>query len=132
MTIIELNTKGCTEILLKNCATNTYDGGGKYPAPALLDDDSKKLATCILELVKANAIDRKRIKPNYVLSMMLRGFASTDNYIVSDEFALMFFKFYTSLAIATNNTYKHGIERGKSLLVGLNDGTLTLNDFDKP
>ncbi len=122
-----MSRKGCSDITLKDCATNTYK---RVDKPALSDEDSKKLAEMLIEMVSKNAIDRKRVTFNYEVTMMYRGFASSDNFVVSDEFGLMFFNMYSALCFAINNTYSSGISRGKSALIGLNDGTLSMSDFN--
>ena len=128
MTLIEMNRKGCTDLLLRNCELDTYS---RIDAPKLTGEDSVAVAEALIQLVQKNAINRKRIKPTYVVTMMLRGHSMDSDFIVSDEFALHFYNYYAMLSKVTHNIYNAGMEKGKSVLVGLNDGTISMSDFDK-
>ena len=61
----------------------------------------------------------------------MRGSASQSNYIVPTNFVLAFVSMYDALSKSTKNTYKSGLNKGKNLLMGLNDGSLTMNDFNE-
>ncbi len=130
LTYVELNPKCCSDLLLKDCASNTYQRIG---APLLLDKDSKLLAESFMELFAAVAITRIRGEWANELTMVERGYCfNTDyNFVVTNEFAISFFNTYKMLSSSTNNLYNQGLETGKSLLIGLNNGLITMNDFNE-
>lgn len=130
MTKVELNPKYASNLHLRDMRANTYQAVSQ---PLLSESDSKKLTDTIKDLFKTVAIDRKRGTWNYELSMDMRGFCVPDeyNFIVSDEFALAFFKFYKAISAGTYSAFEDGKNKGGSLLIGLNDGTYTVNDFNE-
>ena len=85
MVLIEMNRKGCSDLLLKDCTSNRYSGNHK--APKLTKEDSQKIALALIELVSKNAVDRKRTKPeDHVITMIERGLGHPkDDFFVSNE-----------------------------------------------
>lgn len=57
LTYVELNPKYCSDLLLKDCAANTYR---RIDAPLLSEMDSKNMAQSFIALFRSAAIDRKR------------------------------------------------------------------------
>lgn len=130
LSYFELNPNGATSLHLKHVSTRIYNN---TKTPVLSDVDSKSLADTITALLKSVAVDRKRGEWDYEIGFGMRGSMThrENNIVVPTEVALNFFSFYKAFSDATHNTYAAGLERGKNLLAGLNDGTYTLNDFNQ-
>ncbi len=128
LTYVELNPYRCSNLYLNNRADNTYQTSG---APILLEEDSRRLAESFRELFSAVSVDCKK-GWTHVLTMAERGTRMNDDwdFVVPTKFALSFLKMYQELSESTSNIHKDGLETGKSLLIGLNNGTITLNDFN--
>jgi hypothetical protein len=137
LSYVELSPTVCDAIILQNLRVREKEYGGAH-APRLTAADSKKLAQAIIRLFETVAVKKKTLyrenkeykQMDYCMTMMHRGFAVQEDYIVPTEFVRAFVQLYDAMATATENTYNSGLERGKNLLVGLNDGTLTMNDFN--
>jgi NADPH:quinone reductase-like Zn-dependent oxidoreductase len=130
LTHVQLNPKRCSDLLLRDYSSNTYQ---RIPAPILLDEDSRLLAESFRELLASVAIERKRGDWAYELTMAERGsrFEGDYDFVVTNEFALSFFNSYKVLSVATGNIYRSGLDTGKSLLLSLNNGLITMNDFNE-
>ncbi len=128
LTYIELNPKRCSDLLLKDCVLDTYS---RIEAPYLLENDSRLLAESFRELFASVAVDRKRGEWTHEVTMMERGhrFEGDYDFVVPTEFALAFFNTYRILSESTKSVHKSGLETGKSLLISLNNGAITMNDF---
>ncbi len=129
LTYVELNPNRCSDLLLKNCSDKTYQ---RIPAPFLLLEDSKLLAESFRALFASVDVGRKRGEWSHELTFLERGFVITPDwdFVVPTEFALSFFNTYKILSESTHNIYQDGREEGKSLLFGLNKGSLTMDDFN--
>lgn len=138
LSYVELSENGCSSIVLENLRMREKVYGGAR-ALTLGEADSKKLATTIIELFKTVAIKQKTLyrthkeykKMDYLMTMTYRGAASQHNYIVPTDFVLSFVAMYDMMAAATKNIYGIGMDKGKNLLIGLNDGTYTIKDFNE-
>ncbi len=129
LTYVQLNHKRCSDLLLKDCVADSYQ---RIPAPLLLEEGSRLLAESFRELFASVSIDRKRGIWTNELTMTERGNRIEGDYdfVVPTEFALSFFKTYKVLSEATRKLHENGTEIGKNLLFGLNNGTLTMNEFN--
>jgi len=138
LSYVELSELGCDSIVLENIQVREKVYGGAH-APMLSDKDSKKLAKAIIELFEAVAVKKKTLfreykeykEMDYVMTMTMRGSASQHNYVVPTKFVKAFVAMYGAMATGTKNTYAIGLDKGKNLLLGLSDGTYTINDFNK-
>lgn len=138
LSYVELSELGCDSIVLENLQVREKVYGGAA-ALMLSDKDSKKLAKTIIELFETVAVKKKTLfreykeykEMDYVMTMTMRGSASQHNYIVPTKFVKAFVTMYGMIAAGTKNTYSIGLDKGKNLLLGLNDGTYTINDFNK-
>jgi hypothetical protein len=138
LSYVELSERGCDSIILRNLQVREDVYGGAS-APFLSDKDSLALAKTIIKLFEAVAVKKKTlyrhhkeyIEMDYEMTMSMRGSSSQLNYIVPTAFVLAFVSMYGAMAMATKNTYKIGLNKGKDLLFGLNDGSLTIKDFNE-
>ena len=138
LSYVELSERGCDSIVLQNLHIREEVYGGAS-APVLSDKDSKKLAQSIIELFKTVAVKKKTLfrdhkeykEMDYIMTMTMRGSASDHNYIVPTKFVQAFVSMYGAMATTTKNTYNIGMDKGKNLLLGLNDGTYTIKDFNE-
>lgn len=138
LSYVELSEHGCNSIVLENLQVREEVYGGAR-APMLSDKDSKKLAKTIIELFEAVAIKKKTLyreykeykEMDYCMTMTMRGSASQHNYVVPTKFVKAVVAMYKAIALGTKNIHTIGLEKGKNLLLGLNDGTYTINDFNK-
>ena len=137
LSYVELSERGCDAIILQNLRIKEEVYGGAS-SPFLSDKDSHALAKTIIKLFESVAIKKKSLhrdnkeykQMDYIMTMSMRGNSSHSNYIVPTEFVLAFVKMYGAMAKGTKTTYAIGLEKGKDLLIGLNDGTYTMNDFN--
>ena len=138
LSYVELSENGCDSITLENLRIREEVYGGAH-APTISDKDSKKLAKTIIKMFQAVSVKKKTLhrshkeykSMDYIMTMHMRGSASQLDYIIPTDFVLAFVEMYDMMATATKNVYGIGLDRGRNLLLGLNDGTYTINDFNK-
>jgi len=138
LSYVELSERGCDSIHLQNLQVREEVYGGA-PAPFLSEKDSKALAKTIIKLFESVAIKKKTLfrdnkeykEMDYLMTMSMRGSASQSDYIVPTNFVLAFVSMYDAMAKGTKNTHSIGLDKGKNLLLGLTDGSYTINDFNK-
>jgi hypothetical protein len=138
LSYVELSDRGCNSIVLENLQVREEVYGGAS-APVMSDKDSLALSKAIIKLFQTVAVKKKSLfrqnkeykSMDYIMTMTMRGSASQHDYIVPTEFVKAFVKMYDAMAVASKNTYKSGKDKGKNLLLGLTDGSYTINDFNK-
>lgn len=138
LSYVELSEYGCDTISLQNLRVREEVYGGAS-APTISNKDSKALAKTIIKLFQSVAVKKKTLyreykeykEMDYLMTMLYRGSVSEHNYIVPTKFVLAFVSMYDLIALATKNIHSVGLDKGKNLLIGLTDGTYTLNDFNK-
>lgn len=138
LSYVELSDKGCDSIILRNLRIREDVYGGSR-SPMLSDKDSKALAQTIIKLFESVAVKKKTLyrdykeykEMDYEMTMCYKGSVADLNYIVPTKFVVQFVEMYKAMASATHNTYNIGLDKGKNLLLGLNDGTYTIKDFNE-
>lgn len=138
LSYVQLSKRGCDSITLENLRVKEAVYGGAHRL-TLSDKDSEALAKTIIKLFESVAVKKKSLyrdnkeykEMDYIMTMHMRGSASQDDYVVPTNFVKAFVAMYDAMSAGTKATHRMGLDKGKNLLLGLTDGSYTLNDFNK-
>jgi len=137
------NKNGWNTVSVYDTATDKYDEYSHFTNrnTMVVTGSTEKHADALMETLHAflntinpeNEKDKKRGQDyDYEFNMQRSNSYEKGNTIVlSTPTAKAFFNFYVSLVNYSQVTYDSGLAQGKNLLQGLNDGTLTMSDFNE-
>ena len=123
----ETKKYGAVQLFL-NAAGCLISEGLYTDVPRYHPDFSYKLAKALNELLKT--IDQG-IKPNCEHRIFAKDSSGNDFVYLSIETTLAYKNLIDTLAKYSAAVYEEGKKKGRSLLVGLADGEITLKDFEE-
>ncbi len=89
----------------------------------------EKLMTALYKFLRTISVGAKN-EYDYDMVMMRCGYYDKDIFILRNDVALSFLKFYEQLSGYSQDIYEKGVRNGSNLLMSLHTGKITMKNFE--